>query len=342
MHQDEKNLIQSIYLHLENDEPDNAVFVCFRLARLMKDYFNTGLFLRELNPDEKQLYSAFYDEFKHLRKEAQKSLWEITGHHWIEERTVSFPFIEERPEANMIAMGIGVLQKDRRSLSQSISDLKVPEGMGTLDTAAFTDKYERQKSAFRLKMAAETEIIERIRTRCLNYASMMERRIGLQEKTHEFLLDVQNVVLNYFSGVSKDVFQKLEKATELAMSKKTEDFALLLTSVRRAIKAVADYFYPPTESAVRCMDGRERQMGSEQYLNRLEEFCRQSFETSSSNNLLKAELEYFVTFARKINDLASKGVHATANRQEARQGLVGLYMLLYNLIQKLEFKDSTE
>ena len=56
--------------------------------------------------------------------------------------------------------------------------------------------------------------------------------------------------------------------------------------------------------------------------------------------LIKAELDYFMVFARKLHDIASKGVHAEVTVIEAKQGFVGLYLFLSNLIQKLQLENS--
>jgi hypothetical protein len=86
---------------------------------------------------------------------------------------------------------------------------------------------------------------------------------------------------------------------------------------------------------VTCSDGKVRDLGDEQYLNRLHEFCIQQFDSSSSTTLLRSEFEHLAAFVRRLNDVASKGVHAQVSAPEARQGLVGVYMFLSNVIAKL-------
>jgi hypothetical protein len=99
----------------------------------------------------------------------------------------------------------------------------------------------------------------------------------------------------------------------------------LLTEVRRALKAASDYFYPPVPGKVRCADGVERSLGDEQYLNRLQEFLAQKFAHSTAKELMAAELNHLNAFLRRLNDMASKGVHAPVSLAESKQGLVGLY-----------------
>lgn len=85
-----------------------------------------------------------------------------------------------------------------------------------------------------------------------------------------------------------------------------------------------------------CHDGKTRQLGEGEYLDRLQEFCCCQVSSSKSGKLLRAEVDYLVVFVRRLNEVASKGVHAEVSDIEAKQGLLGLYMFLSNLIAKIE------
>ena len=333
---DNSEIIDRIYEHVEAGSTDKAVFACLRLARNIDDIVNTIVFIRELYPDKRQLDTAFYDEVNHLNEETQKNIWKITSDRWVDERTMRHSILEDNPDKTMLALGVGEMQKEQDHLKQTISELNIPKGMGEYDAAAFTDRYDAIKVQLRLRLSAINTILERIRTRCLNYASRVEKQIRIQKKSNMFLSDVQNLVNNYFSTHSEETYRKLQKASDLVDSSSSEDSALLLTSVRRAINAVADYFYPPKDVKVICFDGVERSMNNEHYLNRLHEFCSVTFRSSTSNELIQVEVAYLVAFAKKLNEIASKGVHSEVSPSEAKQGLVGLYMFLFNVIHKLE------
>lgn len=334
-----QELIERIFDHVENGAIDKAVFTCIRLSRKLDDKYNTIIFLRELYPDKKQFERAFYEETIKLTEKGQSFLYENTFEYWVEERTLSFSFTDD-PNQTVLAMGVGAIQRETLNIKDKISDFVVPKGMGQFDTAAFTDRHSETVSRLRLRASALTTILERIRTRCFNYASSIEKQLDSQRKTNSFLSDTQNSVNNYFASRSKDVFNKLQKAASLIDSRSEEDRALLLTSIRRCIKSTANYFYPPSKKEINCSDGVKRKMGDEQYLNRLYEFCSTTFASSTSKDLIKSEVEYLMAFARKLNDVASKGVHSEATSSEAKQGFVGLYLFLSNVINKLEQKDS--
>lgn len=332
---DEHALIDRIYDHVESGAVDKATVACLRLARKIGDSFSVIIFLRELYPDRHQLKVAFFDETQHLQKEAQDFLWKTTQDRWLEERSLDYSLVDDE-YMNVLAMGVGALICEVEQMEKSIDDLRLPAGMGEFDTAAFTDRHSQLKSQMRLKIRACHTILERIRTRCLNYVTRIEHQLQTADRASDLMASVQNDVHNYYAERSQTAYEKLRKAASLIGSKEPEDHALLLTSIRRAVKAVADHHFPPRTSPVKCKDGVTRELGEEQYLNRLQEFCASQVFSSSSGRLLRAEMDYLSAFVRRLNDVASKGVHAEVTGREAKQGLLGLYLFASNLIAKLE------
>ena len=76
------------------------------------------------------------------------------------------------------------------------------------------------------------------------------------------------------------------------------------------------------------------------YLNRLHEFCTRGFDADASRSLSRAEFDYLAAFVRRLNEVASKGVHAQVTVLEARQGLLGVYVFLSNVIAKLTTSEG--
>jgi dsDNA-binding SOS-regulon protein len=335
-------LVQRIFDHVENGDVDKAVRASLRLSRQIGDYMNTAIFLHELIDDRTEIARVIYDDTSHLKEEAQKYLFEHSYDRWLNSRTLpkgySLPS-SDGEEKNVLAISVGDFPAELEQCERSINDLTIPPTMGEFDSAAFTDRYSSVKANLRLRIRGINAIKSRILNHCLNFAIQVERQLAAQQKTKTFLETAQNEVQNYFKSRSDDVYEKLQKANQLIDSSSQEDMSLLLTQVRRAIKSVADYFYPAKVDKVKCVDGTERKLGDEQYLNRLHEFVYSTFERSTATDLLRAEFDYLLEFAKKLNDLASKGVHAEVSLAEAKQGFLGLYMFLYNLYQRLEVKQ---
>lgn len=333
--------VARIYEHLEEDRVESAVMGCLRIARGMKDYVYAAIFLRELYPEKHEVLRALYDEIAPLKDEAKDYVLRYSGERWLELHTVENFTLEEdrrKPKGerrNVLMVSAGELDTEILQWERAITDLTLPPGMDQFDLAAFTDRFTHEKVHMRMRIKAVQSIKARLKTRCLNYAIQIERQIGLQRKSQGFLEGAQNDVNNYFKVRSEDVFMKLQKATQLALSGDTEDCALLLTEVRRAMKSAADYFYPAVASKVLCADGVERAMGDDQYLNRLHQFVADQVKQSTSKEMLQTELDYLTAFIRRLNEMASKGVHGAVTFAEAKQGLIGLYFFLFNLCQHL-------
>lgn len=329
------DLVERVFQQVEDGHVDKAASSCLRIARKLNDTFNVIMFSREMS-SPMQTVGLFHDDIKHLNQEARDTLLKTTRHLWMVERTLDILADPDDENRNVLTLGVGELHREVERLTNAISDFKLPPGMGEFDTAAFTDRYDGLKSDMHLRIMACNTVLERVRTRCLNFASRVENQLTAQKEGADFISSILNDVHNYFAVRSESAYQRISKAAQLIGSTDSEDHSLLLTEIRRAIKAVADYYYPPVSGPVRCQDGKERELGEEQYLNRLQEFVGRRFPATASNKLLKAELDYLSAFARRLNDVASKGVHTDISAAEARQGLLGLYIFLSNLILKLE------
>lgn len=335
------NTIARIYEHLEEGHVEKAVMGCLRLARHLKDYVASAIFLRELCPDKREIGRVLNDDAAHLKAETQKYLFELSLHRWLEVHSLDFSLDEDDgEERNILRVAVGEIEAELDQWERAIADMTLPAGMDPFDLAAFTDRFAHEKARIRLRIKALQTIKTRIKARCLNYAIQIERQLEMQRDAQSFLDDVQTEVNNYFRTRSEDVYTKLRKAAQLVASRDAEDTSLLLTEVRRALKAAADHFYPPVDGPVVCADGKERKLGGDQYLNRLREFMSRSLARSTARELLQAELEQLSVYVHRLNDIASKGVHREVTFAESKQGLVGLYFFLFNVIQYLDRSDS--
>jgi hypothetical protein len=331
---DYRAAVERVYDHVQNDRVAEAVMLCLRIARHRSDFVYTAVFLRELYRSPDEFTRVLYDDTCHLKVDAQAYLAKLSLEMWFEMHTLDFSLAEgkEGETRNVLDIPVGEIKPELERWQQAIKDLDVPSGMSAYDTAAFTDQHVRQKGLMRLRMKALQSINERVKARCLNFAIRVERQLQMEAKAENFLAQVYTEVNNYFETRSEDLYLKLQKAAQLVDSRDPEDLCLLLTEVRRAIKAAADFLYPPKEGKVKCADGTERELGDEQYLNRVNEYLMTAFAKSTSRDLVRAEFEQLSIFVRRLNDVAAKGVHADVSLREGKQGTIGLYMFLYNVV----------
>lgn len=336
-------LIRRAYEHLDSDHLEQAVMACVRIARQQRDFLFAAVFLREMRLPNDDLIRAIYDDTKHLKKEAGDYIYEHSNKVWLETRTLPYA-LEQDERGNdccLFTKAVSEIDQVIAQYQQEIAALTVPSGMGEFDTAAFFDACNQKKEYLRRHIRALLTIRANIKSRCFRYLSQFEAQIKAQENTESFLSKIQTEVHNYCRSHADDLYKKLIKAAELIDSEDAESLSLLLTQVRRAIKAAADHLYPPVSENIKCADGKERVLGDEQYLNRLHEYLATAFPKSSSRDLMRAEFEHLSIFAKRLNDVASKGVHTSVSDSEAKQGLLGLYLFLYNVISRQDSPKNT-
>lgn len=340
---DLRAIVQKVYDSLEKDDVGNAVSHSLRLARGLRDHVYAAIFYRESSSDGRHLVPTLDFDWDDLTEEAKKYVIERSLSHWAETRKIDLGIKNHKAqERNILCIAAGQLDFEIAQCERSIADMATPPGMVAFDIAAHADQTLPLKGAYRARICAIQVVKQRIKTQCLNYAIRIERQLDIQERSENVVQEIQRDVHNYFRDRSEDVAGKLEKAVQLMASTNPEDQSLLLAAVRRAIKAVADFFYPAKLGMTICSDGQSRDLSEERYLNRLEEYLRSTFPNSSSSDLLRAEAQHLGVFLRRLNDLASKGVHTEVSTQEAKQGVLGLYLFLYNVISKLQRKRSEQ
>ena len=186
-------IIERVYEHIENGHIDKAAMGCLRIARHLKDYLYTAIFLREIYPNNKELIRILYDDMSHLKDEAKRFVYDRSHDYWLESHTLDYSLAtDEGEERNILKIGAGDLDSELEQLKRSIQDLAITPGMGEYDTAAFTDRYNNQKAQMRLRISAIQTIKERIKTRCLNYAIGVERQLETPRKTQSSLKQAKN------------------------------------------------------------------------------------------------------------------------------------------------------
>jgi hypothetical protein len=333
-------VIKQVYEHLQHDQVDKAVMGCLRLARNLQDYLYAAIFLREMSGSKREFWRAIYYDIAHLKKEAQEFILKRSLDYWADNHTLPFAIgtNEHGEERNVFAISVGEVDSEIEQCERSIQDLALPSGLGPFDAAAFMDRYNNTKAQMRLRIRGAHCVKQRIGAMCLNYATRVEHQLEAEAKSQTFLERVQREVDNFFKAHCEDVYSMLQKAAQLMNANDLESHSLLLTEVRRAIKGAADYFQPATNQAVQSRNDTERVFTDAQYLNRLEQYLKNLCQSSTANDLLRADFDHLLIFARKLDRMASKGVHARVSPAEAKQGLVGLYMFLYNVIARLQEK----
>lgn len=101
---------------------------------------------------------------------------------------------------------------------------------------------------------------------------------------------------------------------------------------RRALKAVADVLYPPSESKP-DRSGTSRNLGEKNYKNRLLRFLDQAKNEEGDYELANEEMDYLKAKLDHIVNRIQKAVHEEANARETRRVLLLTWAFLGELAQ---------
>ena len=119
-----------------------------------------------------------------LKREAHEFLYKTSLERWTETHTLNYSFaVDEGDEdQKVLAIGVGEIKACIEQWERSMEYMKLPEGMGEFDTAAFTDRYHRKMECIRQLIRAHYTVKERIKINCLNYAIKIEKTTPKPEK----------------------------------------------------------------------------------------------------------------------------------------------------------------
>jgi hypothetical protein len=315
-----------VFEDIKSQEVYKAVVGCLNIAKKMRSPLHVAVFSKELEGQGgNKISDLVANDFPALSKyELQQLSAKVLDLMYIN-RCLNDVFNKEIDCDKSVIWGFPISElQNQINLGEKLID------------ESFNDKnqsdYGEIESLSKQKLSL-SRIKNRLLCYCTNYVSEVQRSLSSSKENTSFLHSVQTDVHTYFETRCKQVNDKLLNASKLLQSGDEHDLSPALTSVRQAIQDAADYFYPPREGEVICKDGKPRNMGKEQYMNRLHEYVASLEKGDTSNALVLAEVELVRLFVEKTNKLACKGVHGTVSTYEARQCLVATYFLLHNICE---------
>jgi len=134
-----------------------------------------------------------------------------------------------------------------------------------------------------------------------------------------------------------EVGRKLSAAYQRAYDSDPEEWSQALSSCRRAIKALADVVYSPSDQEV-----DSRSLTDSDYRNRLIQFAAEHLESKSQKKLLSVEISSVVDRVEALDKMANKGVHAEVDERDLELTIVHTYLLAGELLDLLPERQQAE
>lgn len=135
---------------------------------------------------------------------------------------------------------------------------------------------------------------------------------------------------------SETAARRMASARQRLQEGDTEALAQCMTSCRRALHALADDTYPPKTGTVRGRDGQEREVGPEQFKNRLLALLEETIIGATPLRLAKRELALAVDLLDALIEELSKGVHADVVRQETVQAYLQTWAFIAHVARLVD------
>lgn len=238
------------------------------------------------------------------------------------------------PAGNIHGGSIGHLESMLAELDEQHRSFQTaPTNLTPIDTYFVLEKYDKSIAALLPLRTSLKQTIQRVKDAVHGFLVETEHQLrsGQQRPTvfdrgREYI----EQSLTQRAPEALAVFRSAEEALERGGP---EDLAHALTSCRRMIKAIADAVYPATDEVITGADGRDRKMDDSSYQNRLLQFAVEELGKSTHTDLLQETFRSLGMRLKRLNELASKGVHGEVSRSEAETCIMWTYLTAGDILR---------
>lgn len=175
-------------------------------------------------------------------------------------------------------------------------------------------------------------MIGRISTRVHRFLSTTEQQLYLGQVNSDIFERNRQYVDRRLLEVAPEAAEQFTAAYKrLDSDEGTEALTHALTSCRRALKSLADRLYPATNNEVTGSDGKPRVLTGDKFISRLWQYLHDR--SSAGARLTQAQVNDLGNRLERLNELSSKGVHATVNADDAHQCVIQTYLLIGDILR---------
>jgi hypothetical protein len=219
------------------------------------------------------------------------------------------------------------------NLRGQISELKAPPGMHPVDLYFRDAEYTKARAEL-LKHVNELQaVVGRIRQRVFTFLSQTERELAYGQANADIFERNRQYVDARVGVIAPEVVDQFASAYRRVLEGDDEARSQALTSCRRILKSLADYLYPATAESVEGFDGVAHKLTDDRFVARIIQFTYEQTKGHASGELLKASIESLTFRIERLNDLASKGVHASVTQAEVEQTVIQTYLAVGDLLR---------
>jgi hypothetical protein len=331
------------------ETPDTSLSVIIRksihIARLRNDYINLWWLDWEMidvtNNELKR--NTIREIIAHFSNEELKSFWNIFIERWALERNyikITDDLKVEYNEDYLLARSVPEIEISLKTRKQEVDHLVAPQGLNPLDLY-FVDKSRSELRTITFLVTESLELIlERIRHRVHKFLSYTEKQLLFGQVNADIFEKNRQFVDIKLGQLCPEALSQFASVYRRMQEKVPESYAQAAISCRRIIKSLADSLYPTLNEPIRCADGESRILSNDKYINRLYQYVYEQTGSSSSRELLLAEVKYLCNKIERLYDLTCKGAHAELSEFEINQCVIQAYLLAGDILRISENQSA--
>lgn len=302
-----------------------------RIARLRADYAALYEFSYEMLPngDSESRRRLFAEVAPHYNQDEMKRLHGAMQEQYLLSRKMGYVGRNGTVETDKVtALCVPELDSAIVQYQADASPRPAGQGLHTLDAHHFAEKERVRLGDVSFSLHQLRQVRSRLAQRAHEYLSLVERQIHVGHMQSDIFEQNRQYVDKALTSVAPNALDQLRSAYMRVREGTTEARSHALTSVRRALKSLADRLYPARATPVVGIDGKERILNEQQFLSRLWQYIAEAKANASSKELLVAETTELGRRIDSLNDLASKGVHDKVTEFEVNICVLGAYTVI--------------
>jgi hypothetical protein len=178
---------------------------------------------------------------------------------------------------------------------------------------------------------------ERLRTAVHNYVTEVNIALSVGEYTEGLFEDTRVAADRFIREHCPRAGEQLLAINEKLDYYNPDSFSEALLAVRKILAAVADAIVPVQEPHYKDRKGMERQIGPDQYLNRIFSYLEQNSKSDPFLTMIEAEMTYIFAKADHPADKL-RGLYEPVSRDDVELAIIHMYLVVAEIakIRKVE------
>lgn len=232
----------------------------------------------------------------------------------------SLPEIEANTESEEAILGS---LRTAKSQTTKVKDFLEKRATEALMATQLTLQTQQKKN-----YASSKALYSSMKSAIHNFATDTYLAVALGDAAQDIFVDARNLVDTFIRSHCPKAAERIVAINEQMSDGSTESLSAALGSCRRLLMDVADSVFPARSEEWNDRKGKPRQVGVDQYKNRLLAYLAGLHTSEGSFALSEAELDHLVVRLDAIYDKACKGVHADVSVTEARLAVIHTYLFI--------------